>query len=95
MAMKCAWTLGLVMLVVATSGAEEVLAGTIAAHSVDAWRVRFSGDGKLLATAGSKADSLKVWDVRTQKLVQDFGKPEQGFFVMSFLTDGKTVLTSS
>ena len=47
---------------------------TIQAHDADAWRTAFSADGRRLATASSGENSLKLWDLESGKLVQDFGR---------------------
>ena len=68
---------------------------TIRAHDADAWRTAFSADGRRLATASSRENSLKLWDVATGKLVQDFGRLKWGIFSLCLTADGEQLITGS
>lgn len=68
---------------------------TIQAHDADAWRTAFSADGRRLATASSRENSLKLWDVATGRLVQDFGRLKWGIFSLCLTADGEQLITGS
>lgn len=68
---------------------------TFQAHDADAWRTAFSADGRRLATASSTGNSLKLWDVATGKLMQDFGRPKHGIFALCLTADGVQLITGS
>ena len=67
----------------------------IQAHDAEAWRTAFSADGRRLVTASSRANSLKLWDVATGKLVQDFGRLKWGTNSLCLTADGGQVITSA
>jgi WD40 repeat protein len=68
---------------------------TIQAHDADAWRTAFSADGRRLATASSRENSLKLWDVASGKLAQDFGRLKSGIFSLCLTADGEQLITGS
>ena len=64
-------------------------------HSGYVWKLAVSPDGTKLASAGGNDNSLKIWDIRTGKLLHDFKDAHAGQYVVSvaFHPDGKTLLS--
>ena len=58
-------------------------------HSGDVWDVKFSPDGRTLATAGW--DSVKLWDVATGDLKRTFAAPTHRVSVVAFSSDGNAL----
>jgi WD40 repeat protein len=56
--------------------------------------VAFSSDGQTLASGG-RDNAIKLWDVRTGKLLRNFNGHEGWIQVVAFSPDGKTVLSGS
>jgi WD40 repeat protein len=71
-------------------------AGTIGAHDFEVDRVAWSPDGRMLATAtNSDADSVRMWDVRTNTLVAEFRMHRNAVEDLAFSPDGRTLATAS
>lgn len=63
-------------------------------HQRRGWRVAFSPDGKLLASANATG-TLYLWDAKTEKLLQTIeGEPGySSFSCMAFSPDGRMLVT--
>ncbi|MFQ3593262.1 MAG: WD40 repeat domain-containing protein [Gemmataceae bacterium] len=64
-------------------------------HEGYVWKLAVSPDGSKLASAGGNDNSLKIWDVRTGKLLHDLKDAHGGDYVVSveFSPDSKTLLS--
>jgi WD40 repeat protein len=62
-------------------------------HEGNAWSVRFSPDGKTLATGGGDG-SVKVWDVASGQLRETFQGHEARVLGLQFSVDGRTLYSA-
>jgi WD40 repeat protein len=64
-------------------------------HTGYVWKLAISPDGTKLASAGSSDNTMKIWEVRTGKLIHDIKDAHTGQNVVAvaFSPDSKTVLS--
>ncbi len=56
--------------------------------------IAFSPDGRVLATGGLDDPIVRVWDVRTGKLIRELDQGSAGAFTLDFSPDGRTLAVS-
>jgi WD40 repeat protein len=56
--------------------------------------IAFSPDGRALATGGLDDPIVRVWDVRTGKLIRELDQGTAGAFTLDFSADGRTLAVS-
>jgi WD40 repeat protein len=69
------------------------LANTVKIHTQNVWAVKFSPDGKLLAS-GAVDSTVKIWDKETGTVIKTFKHPA-GVTNLAFSADGKYLVSSS
>jgi len=70
---------------------------TVAGHTSKVSSVAFSPDGRYVFTAGDIPETLKLWEVKTGKLIKTFGVKKDFFGVgaMAFSPDGRQLLVAT
>jgi len=67
---------------------------TLTAHTAGIHNIRFSPDGKILASCGYDNKAI-LWDVQTGTKIHTLAKHRSGIIEVSFSSDGKKVATAS
>ncbi len=67
-------------------------------HRWDVFSLAFSPDGNMLASCGrdsNRDNTVRLWDMKTRKLLRTFEGHKDGVFSVVFSPDGKTIASSS
>lgn len=74
--------------------ASGAIAKSFDVGSANIWHVAFSPDGQLLAAVGSSG-AIKIWDLRSDQVIEDFGKDATTGIIWSvaFSPDGQFLVT--
>ena len=67
-------------------------------HRWDVFSLAFSPDGNMLASCGrdsNRDNTVRLWDMKTRKLLRTFTGHKDGVFSVAFSPDGKTIASSS